>query len=189
MRNYSGQANTVVITWRLFTGFFRIGAFTVGGGYAMLPLIQHYIVEKKHWVDKNEFLDLIALAQSFPGVIAINTAAVIGYRINGLSGALAAMLGAGLPSFMIILLLVNYFFRFRNNIYVSHFLAGARAGVVGLLVYAACSLGTRILRNMRAWFIFGIGVLLLVFLHVHPATAVITSAILGYLLFAGREGS
>lgn len=170
-------------TWRLFAGFFRIGFFTIGGGYAMIPLIQHDIVEKRKWLEDEEFLDLIALAQSLPGVITINTAVIVGYKVNGLKGAVAAALGAGLPSFVIIVLVASYFLNFRDNIYVQRFFTGARAAVVGLVLYAAFSLGKTTLRTKKSWLCFIFGLSLLLVLDVHPAVVIIVSGLLGYFFF------
>ena len=88
-----------------FITFFKIGIFTLGGGYAMIPLIEEEVVNRKQWVRKEEMLDLIAIAQSCPGVFAINIAIFIGYKLNKLRGALATTLGTALPSFLIILLI------------------------------------------------------------------------------------
>ena len=117
----------------LFSAFFRIGAFTIGGGYAMIPLIQREIVDNQHWLDEEEFLNMIALAQAAPGVIAVNSAIFIGYRIDGWRGLLASVLGAVLPSFVIILALALAFQQFRDNEYVERFFLGLRPAVVALI--------------------------------------------------------
>jgi len=170
-------------TWRLFAGFFRIGFFTIGGGYAMIPLIQYDIVEKRKWLEDEEFLSLIALAQSLPGVITINTAVIVGYKVNGKKGAAAAALGAGLPSFLIIILVANYFLNFRDNVYVQRFFTGARAAVVGLVLYAAFSLGKTTLRTNKSRLSFILGLSLLLILDLHPAVVIIISGLLGYFFF------
>ena len=87
----------------LFTTFFKIGAFTLGGGYAMLPIIEADVVDKYHWIKKEEFIDYVAVAQSCPGVFAINLATFVGYKLKGKKGALCTTLGSALPSFLIIL--------------------------------------------------------------------------------------
>ena len=89
--------------WESFKTFFKIGIFTLGGGYAMIPLIEEEVVNKHKWVEKDEMLDLIAIAQSCPGVFAINIAIFIGYKLKKVRGAIATTLGTALPSFMIIL--------------------------------------------------------------------------------------
>ncbi|HAI52757.1 MAG TPA: chromate transporter, partial [Firmicutes bacterium] len=95
--------------WNLFSVFFRIGAFTFGGGLAMLPLIEREVVEVQGWVEQEEILDIVALSQSVPGAIAVNSAIFIGLRLRGLAGALAALLGVMTPSVVIILIIAHFF--------------------------------------------------------------------------------
>ena len=99
------------IYWQLFSDFFKIGAFTLGGGYAMIPIIQSEVVDRRHWLKQEEFLDIIAIAQSCPGVFAINMSVFIGYKLRKLPGALCAAFGTTLPSFAIILLIAMFFSR------------------------------------------------------------------------------
>jgi len=122
------------LIWQLFWTFFKIGGFTIGGGYAMLPLIEREVVTSKGWVSEEEFLDMIALAQGVPGVIAVNSALVIGYKVRGFWGAAAAVLGAILPSFFIILLVARFYQLFRKMQGVEAFLSGAAPVVVALLL-------------------------------------------------------
>lgn len=117
----------------LFGTFFKIGAFTLGGGYAMIPLVQREVVDNRHWIGEEEFLDLIALAQSAPGIIAVNTAVFVGYKINGWKGLIASVLGAVLPSFTIILLIASVFTRFRDYPQVEAVFKGIRPAVVALI--------------------------------------------------------
>ena len=117
----------------LFSIFFKIGLFTLGGGYAMLPLIETEIVDKRNWIDKKEFLDLTAIAQSAPGVLAVNMAVFVGYKLRGLSGAVVAILGAVLPSFLIILLIAVFLRGFRHYPLVESIFMGIRPAVVALI--------------------------------------------------------
>ena len=121
------------IYWDSFKTFFKIGIFTLGGGYAMIPLIEEEVVNKKRWVSKEEFLDLIAIAQSCPGVFAINIAIFIGYKLRKTRGALATALGTALPSFLIILLIAMFFHRFQDNPVVASIFRGIRPAVVALI--------------------------------------------------------
>ena len=121
------------IYWDSFKTFFKIGIFTLGGGYAMIPLIEEEVVNKKRWVSKEEFLDLIAIAQSCPGVFAINIAIFIGYKLRKIRGALATALGTALPSFLIILLIAMFFHRFQDNPVVASIFRGIRPAVVALI--------------------------------------------------------
>lgn len=119
--------------WELFSNFFRIGFFTIGGGYAMIPLIQQRVVEQKQWVSEEELVDLMAVAQSCPGIFAVNISIFIGYKLRGVKGALCSTLGACLPSFAIILLIAMLFQHFGDNEWVARFFRGIRPAVVALI--------------------------------------------------------
>ncbi len=121
------------IYFEMFWSFLKIGAFTLGGGYAMIPLIQAEVVDKKRWINEEEFLNMLALAQSAPGVLAANTAIFIGYRIRGLRGVCATLLGSILPSFIIILLIAAIFTRFRELPQIEAIFKGIRPAVVALI--------------------------------------------------------
>jgi len=117
----------------LFTTFFKIGLFTLGGGYAMIPLIEEEVVNKKQWVSKEEFIDLIAIAQSCPGVFAINISIFIGYKMKKTLGAIITSLGTALPSFLIILAIAIFFRQFEDNPVVAAIFRGIRPAVVALI--------------------------------------------------------
>lgn len=116
-----------------FATFFKIGLFTFGGGYAMIPVIETEVVDKHKWVSKEEFLDLIAIAQSCPGVFAINISTFIGYKLRRVPGAIAATLGTALPSLIIILLIAMFFHSFQDNPVVASIFRGIRPAVVALI--------------------------------------------------------
>ena len=99
----------------IFTCFAKIGAFTLGGGYAMMPIIQKEVVEKKRWIDEKDFMDVIAISQSAPGILAVNISIFIGYRLKGVRGSIVATLGSILPSFVIILLIAMFFTSYSHN--------------------------------------------------------------------------
>ena len=121
------------IYWQSFKTFFKIGMFTLGGGYAMIPIIEAEVVDKHGWVSKEEFLDLIAIAQSCPGVFAINISIFIGYRLKKIPGAIATALGTALPSFLIILASAMFFRQFEDNPVVAAIFRGIRPAVVALI--------------------------------------------------------
>ncbi len=130
---YSGMNN---ICLKLFLSFFKIGAFTFGGGWAMISLIEREIVDKYRWIDKGEFLDLIAVSQSLPGVMAVNVAVAVGYKLRGIRGAVAASIGCVLPSFMLILLIAIFLTpdMIKNNPTLSSIFMGIRPAVVALII-------------------------------------------------------
>ena len=119
--------------YQLFITFFRIGAFTIGGGYAMIPLIEKEVVDSKKWIERKEFLDMLAMAQSAPGVLAINTAIFIGYKIRGFKGCLVTTFGCALPSFLIILLIATFFLDIKDNTVIASIFKGIRPAVVALI--------------------------------------------------------
>jgi len=133
--------------WKLFTTFFRIGLFTFGGGYAMIPLIEREIIDRNGWIERKNFLELLALAQSAPGPIALNTSVFVGYKVGGYRGALASVLGVVVPSFVIILLIAVFFRNVRENPVVDAAFKGMRPAVVALI--AAPLIG--LVKGMNVW--------------------------------------
>ena len=122
--------------WQIFATFFKIGAFTFGGGYAMIPLIQREAVEHRKWVTDEDILDIVAIAESTPGPIAINSATFVGYRAAGMLGSVCATLGVVLPSFVLILALSFVLQQFQDLKYVQYAFNGIQAGVMALLFKA-----------------------------------------------------
>ena len=131
----------------IFWSFFKIGIFTFGGGFAMIPLIEREIIERRKWIAKEDFLEMMVVAQSAPGPIALNTAVFVGYKMRGYAGALAATLGVVVPSFTVILLLAIFFSNVRNNPIVDAAFKGMRPAVVALIVAPMIN----ILRGMGWW--------------------------------------
>ena len=125
----------------LFFIFSKIGLFTLGGGYAMLPLIETEITDSRAWMNKQDFLDLTALAQAAPGILAVNMAIFVGYKLRGVPGAICAALGAVLPSFSIILLIALFFRNFRDNPWIERIFKGIRPAVVALIAVPVFRLG------------------------------------------------
>jgi chromate transporter len=121
---------------QLFTSFFKIGAFTFGGGWAMISIIEREVVDKHHWIEKEDFLDLLAIAQSLPGILAVNIATTVGDRIKGTKGSIVASLGTILPSFLIILCIAIFLTpeTIKNNHVISSIFMGIRPAVVALII-------------------------------------------------------
>lgn len=119
--------------WTSFKTFFKIGLFTLGGGYAMIPIIEAEVVDKRKWITKEEFLDTVAIAQTCPGVFAINLSTFIGYKLRRTPGAVFTSLGTALPSFLIILMIAMFFHQFEDNPVVAAMFRGIRPAVVALI--------------------------------------------------------
>lgn len=132
--------------WQLFWTYVKIGTFTIGGGYAMLPLIEREVVDKHHWIDEQEFLDMIALAQAAPGLIAVNSAIFIGWKIYRWRGLVATVLGAILPSFIIILVIAMLFRDVREYPVVEAVFKGIRPAVVALIAAAVIRMAKNIFK-------------------------------------------
>ena len=122
--------------WSLFSTFFKIGAFTFGGGWAMISIIEREIVDKHHWIEKDDFLDLLAIAQSLPGILAVNIATAVGDKIKGGKGSIAAAAGTILPSFLIILFIAIFLTpdTIKNSRVISSIFMGIRPAVVALII-------------------------------------------------------
>ena len=133
----------------IFWSFLKIGAFTFGGGYAMIPLIQHEVIHRRRWIEERDFLDLLTLAQTAPGPIALNTAVFVGYKRRGYLGALSAILGVIVPSFLVILVVAIFFASIRDNAYVDAAFKGMRPAVVALIVAPIVGLT----KGMRWWLV------------------------------------
>lgn len=134
-----------LLLWTLFISFFKIGCFTFGGGFAMIPLIEREMIDKRKWIERDNFLELLTLAQSAPGPIALNTSVFVGYKVGGYAGALAATAGVVVPSFAIILVIAIFFADIRTNPYVDAAFKGIRPAVVALIaapvIYMARGMG------------------------------------------------
>ena len=169
------------IYWVSFKTFFKIGIFTLGGGYAMIPLIEEEVVNRKHWVSRDEMLDLIAIAQSCPGVFAINIATCIGYKLNKTRGAIATTIGTALPSFLIILLIAIFFSQFKDNPYVVAIFRGIRPAVVALIAAPTFNLAKRAQLNKWTVWIPVVSALLIWLLGVSPIWIIIAAGLAGFL--------
>ncbi len=113
--------------------FFKIGAFTIGGGYAMVPLIENEIVTKRKWISQDDFMNLLAISQSAPGILAVNISIFIGYKLRGIRGSMVTALGTILPSFIIILAIALFFHNYQDNPYIERVFKGIRPAVVALI--------------------------------------------------------
>lgn len=171
----------------IFMTFFKIGAFTIGGGYAMLPIIQKEVVENKKWLGEQEFLDSIAVTNSLPGPLAINCATFVGYKTAGYAGAISAALGAVMPSFLIILIIAVFFGTIQDNAIVEYVFDGIRPAVVALIAYAL----VKLVKSMGVNYVnisISLAVLLLILLlDIHPIVTIVICGSLGFFFFRKEE--
>lgn len=175
------EAYSGIMYWQLFKIFFRIGAFTIGGGYAMVPLIENEIVSKRGWIKHEDFLDLLAIAQSSPGILAVNIAIFVGYRLKGVKGSLATSLGAVLPSFLMILAIALFFQQFKENVYVEKIFKGIRPAVVALIAAPTFKLGKSAKINRYTIWIPIISALLIWLLGFSPIWIIIAAGLGGFV--------
>lgn len=173
----------------VFFVFLRIGAFTFGGGYAMIPLIEKETVEKKKWIKSDDILDIIAIAESTPGPIAINSATFVGYKVCGFLGSFFATLGIVIPSFVIILLIAYLLGEFAHIKMVQYAFFGIRAGVLALIFKALFTMYKKCPKNKIAYVIMILSFCASVFLNVNVLYIIIGCAVIGLvssLVKAGR---
>lgn len=170
-----------MILLKLYITFFKIGLFTFGGGYAMLPLIQKEMIQHG-WLTAAQFMDIVAVSQMTPGAIAINNATFIGFKLAGIPGVLATTLGVISPSLIIVLMIAAIFNKFADNKFVQRAWAGIRPAVVGLILAAVISLGEKAVTGVKEIIVGVIVLFLLVKLDLHPIIVIVLSGFLGWLL-------
>jgi len=164
-----------------FKTFFKIGAFTLGGGYAMIPIIESEVVDKHKWISKEEFLDILAVAQSCPGVFAINMATFIGYKLRKVPGAICTTIGTALPSFLIILLIAMFFHRFMDVAWIAAMFRGIRPAVVALIAAPTFTLAKSAGITLANCWIPIASALLIWGLGVNPIYIIIAAGLGGWL--------
>ena len=168
--------------FELIKTFFHIGIFTLGGGYAMIPLIEEEVVNKHKWVEKEEMLDLIAIAQSCPGVFAINISIFIGYKLRQVRGAIAAALGTALPSFLIILAIAIFFKQFEDNRVIAAMFRGIRPAVVALIAVPTFRMAQSAKIGWTNCWIPIVSALAIWLLGVSPIYIILLAGLAGYLI-------
>lgn len=168
--------------WTLFLSTFTLSAFTFGGGYIIVPLMQKRFVKELKWIDEEEMLDLVAIGQSAPGPIAVNTSIIIGYRMAGIPGALLAMFGTVLPPLVIITIISYFYIAFRDNPIINALLFGMQAGVAAVIVDVVINMSSDII---KAKYVLPIVVMILAFI----ATAIFNVNIVLILFICGLIGA
>ncbi|MBQ4517356.1 MAG: chromate transporter [Clostridia bacterium] len=174
------------LLWTLFITFARIGGFTFGGGYAMLPMLQKELVEKHKWTTEEDLMDFYAIAQCTPGVIAVNTATLVGYRIKGVLGSIAATIGVVFPSFVIISIIAAVLNNFAELAIVKNAFIGIRACVCALILDSVIKLGKKAIKDIPTVIIAAIVFLIMCFFNLSPIILVVLAGLTG-LLLQGRK--
>ncbi len=180
----SGAFQCLVLFWE----FFKMGLFTIGGGMAMIPQIQQVAVKDRRWLSEEEMIDCIALCQSLPGVIAINSATYIGRRVKGIKGSLSATLGVVMPSFIIIILAVTFLGAIGDNRYITGAFTGIKAAVSGLIAVTAVKLGRQSLTSPFQWILAAAAFIAIAVFGVTALWAVLGGAMAGIIYTAAKKG-
>ncbi len=165
--------------WQIFFVFFKMGAVTFGGGYAMLPILRREIVEKRKWLNEEKIMDFYAISQGLPGIIAINVAVFIGYTRKKAIGAIAGALGMVCPSIIIITIIAMFLSNFQENVYVRHALAGVCVCVCALILDSVIAMWKKGVKDKFGIFLFSAMLLCMVLTNISPIFLVILAALCG----------
>ena len=163
----------------LFWIFFKISALTVGGGFAMIPIVEEGFVHRRKWISEEDIADVLAVGQSVPGVIAANTAVFIGYRMAGFGGAMAGVIGVVVPPYVVIVIIAAFMTRFSSYPMLEHAFAWVRAAVCAMIALSVIGMGKKILKGRFEWFIMAAAFIGLVLFRLNPVWVIVASAILG----------
>ena len=179
----------IKLYWKLFLSTFVLSAFTFGGGYVIVPLMRKKFVEQYKWIEEEEMLDLVAISQSCPGAIAVNASVLIGYRVGGVAGALATVLGTSLPP-LIILSVISYFYQaFRSNLYVGYALKGMQAGVAAVIIDVVYTMAADVVKKKK-WLPIVIMVLSFIFAYFFDVNVILIialCAVVGLIFGRGKK--
>lgn len=168
--------------WSIFWTFFKISPLTFGGGYVMIPLLEREFVERKKWVKTEEIADIFAVSESVPGSIAVNSGTFIGFRLAGILGAIAAMTGAVMPTFLILLIFSALLLGNQDNPIVQQALQGIRPTIVALIAYAGYKIGKTAVIDKTTLFIVVLTISVMLFVHIHPIITILSGGVLGIIL-------
>ncbi|MDD5259690.1 MAG: chromate transporter [bacterium] len=172
---------------KIFLSFLKIGAFTIGGGFVMLPLIRQEVVDRRKWISEEQFMHFLTIAQSSPGVMAVNLSLAIGWEVNGFSGALSGLLGAVLPSFVSILLIAMLFLKYFESAWLTAFFKGAvpaTSGVIGAVVFV---LARKNLKSFSQYAALLVTTALLVFWQANPVLVIILGMVVALWVTYRRQ--
>ena len=173
--------------WQLFVTFFKIGLFTFGGGYAMISVISRETVNKHGWITDKDIMDMVIIAESTPGVIAVNSATFVGYKVGGFLGSLCATLGVVLPSFLIILLVSIFISAFRENKWIDAAFRGIRCAVVVLIFNAVRKLSKQLKVNVITVAVAAVAFILSVFTDFGVIYMILAGGVAGIIIAGVKE--
>ncbi|WP_195986964.1 chromate transporter [Clostridium sp. D53t1_180928_C8] len=168
---------------RLYLAFLKIGTFSFGGGYAMLPFIQREIVEKNNWISMSEFTDIIGISQMTPGPVAINSATFVGYKVGGVFGSIIATLGVITTSFILVTVINKLLDKFKESKVIKAALLGMRPILIALIIYAFIDLAKEAYIDIKSIIITLIIGLILLSKKVHPILVIVIAAVLGMIFY------
>ena len=168
-----------VSLWQIFAVFAKIGAFTIGGGYAMIPIIQAEM-SRRGWISDEDLPDIVALSQSAPGVMAVNISIFAGHRLRGVKGSIAATLGSIMPSFFIILAIALFFTAFKDNPWVERAFKGIRPVVIALIAVPMIRMAQKSCKTWWAWLLAVAALALVAFLNVSPIYIILCVLVIGF---------
>ena len=181
------MAEKSISLWRIFAVFAKVGAFTIGGGYAMIPVIQDEM-SRRGWISEEELPDIVALSQSAPGVMAVNISIFAGYRLRGIRGSIAATLGSITPSFLIILAIAMAFTAFRDNPWVERaFMGILRPAVIALIAVPMIRMAKKSCKAWWAWLVAIAALVLVAFLNFSPIYILLVVMVIGFSLTYYKE--
>lgn len=170
----------------IYYTFFKVGLFTIGGGFVMLPILEKEIIEKKKWIKHEEVIESYSLAQSLPGVIAANTSAFIGFKLQGILGAVFAVLGVITPSIIIIITIASVFTKIENLVIIQNAFKGVRVAVIAILIDAVMRMIKKSIIDKYTLIIAIIAFILCVTNLISPVWVIIISGIIGILIYSRR---
>ncbi|MBO4475682.1 MAG: chromate transporter [Bacteroidales bacterium] len=173
------DAEKQVPLWKIFAVFAKIGAFTIGGGYAMIPVIRSEM-SRRGWISEEELPDIVALSQSAPGVMAVNISIFAGYRMRGIPGSIAATLGSITPSFIIILAIAAFFTAFKDNPWVERAFKGIRPAVISLILVPMVDMARKSCTAWWKWLLAVLALVLVAFLGVSPIWILLCVLVAGF---------
>ena len=177
--NFVADMDKRASLWQIFWVFAKIGAFTIGGGYAMIPIIQAEM-SRRGWISDDDLPDIVALSQSAPGVMAVNISIFAGHKLRGIKGSIAATLGSITPSFLIILGIAMFFTAFKDNPYVERAFKGIRPVVISLIAVPMVNMARKSCKNVWTWLVAAASLVLVAFLNVSPIYIILCVLVLGF---------